>query len=134
MTSSPVLIGIAVVEYNGRYLVGRRSAGGPLAGYDEFPGGKCLPGESPRDCAVRECREETGLEVDPVELLLHREFSYPHGDVDLHFWLCRPRDADDVGETHGGFSWFSVDQLAGSTFPEANRDALAMLQARFAGE
>eukprot|EP00913_Durusdinium_trenchii_P035339 g33069.t1 len=57
-----VLIGIAVVEHAGQYLVGVRGDDGPLPGKAEFPGGKCRAGEMPRDCAVRECLEETGLQ------------------------------------------------------------------------
>ena len=57
MTADIKRIGIAVVEHAGRYLVGIRGPDVPLAGYAEFPGGKCLPNESPEDCAVRECRD-----------------------------------------------------------------------------
>ena len=53
---SPKRIGIAVVEHEGRYLVGTRGPDGPLAGYAEFPGGKCLPDELPEMCAIRECQ------------------------------------------------------------------------------
>ena len=37
-----VRVGIAVVEHANQYLVGVRGPIGPLAGYDEFPGGKCI--------------------------------------------------------------------------------------------
>ncbi|MFQ5734162.1 MAG: NUDIX domain-containing protein, partial [Planctomycetaceae bacterium] len=85
-------IGIAVVSCDARYLVGTRAADVPLAGMHEFPGGKCEPGESPCDCAVRECREETGLHVTPLEELDRPTHAYPHGTVELHFWLCVPED------------------------------------------
>jgi len=35
----------------------------------EMPAGKLEPGENPKDCALRELREETGLEADKVEEL-----------------------------------------------------------------
>ena len=47
-------IGIAIVEFANRYLVGTRQAGQDLSGLAEFPGGKCELGESPEDCAARE--------------------------------------------------------------------------------
>src|SRR5262249_17180878 len=43
----PTQIAIAVVECAGRYLIGQRPAGVPLAGLWEFPGGKIKPGETP---------------------------------------------------------------------------------------
>lgn len=51
-----------------RLLAARRSDP-PLAGGWEFPGGKVEPGEAPSEAAVREIREELGIEVvlgDPV--------------------------------------------------------------------
>jgi mutator protein MutT len=125
--SAPSVIGIAVVEQDGSYLVGVRSEGRPLSGYDEFPGGKCQPGESPADCAVRECREETGLEVQVERLLLRRPFTYPHGTVDLHFWLCRPlRSVDPAGDQHA-FRWVPAADLRRFKFPEANEPLLRLL-------
>ena len=47
-----VRVGIAVVEHANQYLVGVRGPIGPLAGYDEFPGGKCIANETAAACAV----------------------------------------------------------------------------------
>ena len=115
MTAVP--IGISVVERDGRFLVGVRPEGVPLAGYAEFPGGKCEPGETPEACAVRECREETGLVVEPVGLLERRTWDYPHGRVELSFVLCRPVGDE---EPAGPFGWVPRAELAGLRFPEAN--------------
>ena len=119
-------IGIAVVECGGRYLVGIRGDGGPLPGYAEFPGGKCRPGEPPAECACRECLEETGLRVAAETLLLRRTFAYPHGTVDLHFWLCRLENRD-AAEAHRGFRWIPATELVSFKFPEANEPVLRML-------
>ena len=127
-TTSSTLIGVAVVRCGGRYLVGRRGPDGPLAGYDEFPGGKCRDGESAAACAARECREETGLEVEAVELLLRREFTYAHGSVDLNFWLCRLREGQSEVTLQNGFGWVTTDELAGLRFPEANAPLLELLR------
>lgn len=54
--------GVAVL-HEGRVLAARRSAPSPLAGGWELPGGKCEPGESLEEAAVREVREELGCEV-----------------------------------------------------------------------
>lgn len=124
---TPTPIGVAVVEHHGRYLVGFRDAAGPLGGYAEFPGGKCVPGESTGRCACRECLEETGLEVTAVDLLMHRVFTYPHDTVDLHFWLCRPAPRAEIKEDHRGYRWVTDDELKTLRFPEANQPLIDVL-------
>lgn len=110
-----------------RVLVGTRGPEGPLAGLAEFPGGKCEPGESPAACAVRECREETGLEVEVVELLAETVWQYPHGTVHLHFFHCRPVRPTETADRHGLFHWRPMSELPMLPFPAANRDAIDRL-------
>jgi 8-oxo-dGTP diphosphatase len=123
--STPKQIGIAVVEDSGCYLVGTRGPDSPLAGYAEFPGGKCLPGEPPQECAVRECLEEAQVPVIVERLLCRRAFSYAHADVDLHFFLCRP--AVPRVPPQRGFRWVAADELSQLRFPEANAPVIEML-------
>jgi 8-oxo-dGTP diphosphatase len=120
-------IGIAVVEYKGKFLVGMRGPEGPLAGCAEFPGGKCRHGESPADCARRECLEETGLDVEPLELLLEIAYDYPHGAVQLDFWHCKVANPENVATDHNGFRWVPLNELSHLTFPEANKPVIALL-------
>jgi 8-oxo-dGTP diphosphatase len=54
--------GCIVFDANGRLLLIRR-VNDPGAGRWSIPGGRCEPGESPRQACVREAAEETGLEV-----------------------------------------------------------------------
>ena len=49
-------IAIALIWWRDRLLVGRRGDDVVLAGRDEFPGGKCEPGEKPSAAVVREWR------------------------------------------------------------------------------
>jgi 8-oxo-dGTP diphosphatase len=128
--TSPQRIGIAVVEHRGRYLVGIRPPGVPLAGYAEFPGGKCEPGEAADVCAVRECAEETGLAVMTVHRLDQLVHRYDHGTIELHFWLCRPCDAATVADDHRGYGWVAARELATLQFPDANAGVIRMLSNR----
>ena len=121
-------IGIAVVESAGRLLVGLRPEGVPLAGLSEFPGGKCESDETPRSCAVRECREETGLLVVPREHLATVDHSYAHGDVELHFWRCALSPGlPDLSSPAAPFRWVTFEELRQLEFPEANRSVLELL-------
>ncbi len=122
-------VAIAVVEHAGRYLVGTRRADQALAGRAEFPGGRCLSGEEGSACAVRECREETGLAVTAVRQLVACRHTYPHGELELEFWLCRPAADQDVDPVAGGFRWVTAESLKSLDFPEANRAVLEILSA-----
>ena len=103
-------------------------AGAPAPRVAEFPGGKCETDETPRSCAVRECREETGLLVIPREQLATVAHSYAHGDVELHFWKCGlgPDLPEDVSP-NAPFRWVTLEELARLDFPAANRTVLDQL-------
>lgn len=127
--SDIVTTGIAVVESAGHYLVGQRPSGVHLAGYHEFPGGKCEPGESPADCAVRECAEETGVAVRSVDVLFETCHAYSEKTVCLNFLLCEPIEAV-LPKPDGSFAWIPADQLSAMTFPDGNAEVLKRLAAR----
>ena len=82
-----------------------------------LPGGKIEPDETPDACAIREAREELGVELDPARLVLLGDWTAPaanepehtvHGHVFSHPWVpgiavcgeideliwLRPEDAD----------------------------------------
>ena len=124
-------VAIAVVEQSGCYLVGTRKPGDVLAGHAEFPGGKCLSGETAAGCAVRECREETGVTVVAVRCLAACRHTYAHGTIDLEFWLCRPEPiiADLSPPVDNGFRWMPAQALKSLHFPAANEHVIRFLTA-----
>jgi len=77
-----------VADAHGRVLLVRR-AGPPFKGAWDLPGGFLEETESPEDGLRREFREETGLEVEPVELF--RIDIEPYGDryVFSVTWIVR---------------------------------------------
>lgn len=103
------LVGVgAVIFHEGRVLLVRRGSE-PLKGHWTLPGGVLEVGETLVEGVVREVREETGLLVEPLELVelldrIHRE----DGRVRYHYviadYLCRvtggelraASDADEV--------------------------------------
>lgn len=129
MTSSPERIAVAVIRRvnansDGEYLVGVRQADQTLAGFHEFPGGRIRPGESVSDAAVRECVEETGVEVRAVETLCVTQHEYEFGLLELHFVLCRPHGDRPP---RSPFGWLAAARLEVDRFPAANRAVLERL-------
>ena len=103
------LVGVgAVVVDEGRVLLVRRGRE-PLKGQWSLPGGLLELGESLTDGVSREVREETGLIVEPIELIeLLDRIHHQEKRVRYHYviadYLCRVKggtlqagsDADDV--------------------------------------
>lgn len=63
----PILLvaAVALIDRDGRILIGQRPEGKPMAGMWEFPGGKLEEGESPEYALMRELNEELGIETRP---------------------------------------------------------------------
>jgi 8-oxo-dGTP diphosphatase len=68
----PYLAVSAAIIRDGRILVARR-ARGPALGVWTLPGGVVEAGETLTEALVREIKEETAMEVEPVALAGHRE-------------------------------------------------------------
>ena len=102
----PICVAIAVVQHEGRFLVGTRPAGVPLAGLAEFPGGKVHAGEMPADAAARECLEESGLTVCVGE-------EYPQHAASIRPWIVR-RPFLSLPSDRPGNSAFPAVSLGGS--------------------
>jgi ADP-ribose pyrophosphatase YjhB (NUDIX family) len=119
----------ALIERDGRILLGRR-AFDPGAGCWGLPGGFLEEGEDPDRGLRREVREETGLAVEPGELL--GIWMQPHGErtVLCLLWHARvlggaERAADDVLE----LGWFAADDLPDDIGPSAFAEAVSVWRA-----
>jgi ADP-ribose pyrophosphatase YjhB (NUDIX family) len=112
--SEPTACALCVDE-RGRVLLARR-ANDPFKGYWDLPGGFLEEGEHPLDALRRELREETSLEVEPLEFVGAWTDRYPyatHTAATLNlYWTARivagsPAPMDDVSE----LGWFAPDEL-----------------------
>jgi len=90
----------------------------PLLGEWSLPGGVLECGESLRDAAVREAREETGLLVETGEMLgvYERVIRGDDGRVRYHYvlidFLCHPVGGDlKAGSDAADVRWFTRNEL-----------------------
>lgn len=130
-------IAVAIVMRTGaggedEFLVGRRVEGQNLAGCDEFPGGTVDVGELPRQAAVRECLEETGVRLISVEPFATVAHVYRFGELELHFFIGRIA-ADSppaaLASPRAPFRWVPRSKLRDCHFPAANESVLERLDA-----
>ena len=119
-------VAVAVVECDDRFLIGQRPQGTTLAGFWEFPGGKVRSGETAADAAVRECREETGINIEILGSFGERSHAYDFGRVHLQFFASRPLDASR--HPLPPFRWVERRELIHYEFPPANADVLKILR------
>lgn len=101
----------ALIIRNGKVLLIRRSIE-PFKGYWDIPGGFCEVDEHPAATAIRETREETGIEIELTGLLgiwLDEYVDRPTLNV---YYLAHPLTRRlRVGDDANGAAWFAPDAL-----------------------
>jgi 8-oxo-dGTP diphosphatase len=125
------LVGVgAIIIEDSRVLLVKR-AHPPLQAQWSIPGGVLEVGELIREAAVREAREETGLIVEPGDLLgvYDRILRNAEKRVQYHYvlidFLCRRvggelAAADDAAEVR----WFTRDELPPLKLAEDTQDVI----------
>jgi mutator protein MutT len=112
------LVGVGAVIVQDRRAVIVQRATEPLKGQWSIPGGLLEVGETLRQCAAREAREETGLEVEAGEVLevLDSIYPDPDGRTRYHYvlidFLCRPLGGElRAGSDAAQVRWVSCAEL-----------------------
>ena len=127
------LVGVgAVIIEDGRVLLVKRGHP-PLAGEWSIPGGVLELGETLREAALREAREETCLTVETADLLgvYDRVLRDDDGHTIYHFvlvdFLCRrvggeAQAADDADEVR----WFTPAEARGLPLAEDTAEVIRL--------
>jgi mutator protein MutT len=126
-----VKVSVVMILRDQKILIAKRPDGSHLAGRWEFPGGKCLPGEPPEACAIREVREEIGVEVDLIQRWGEIEHDYPERRVRLYPFVARITSGEPLPLGCTELAWVAREKLLSYRFPEANRPLLERLKDGF---
>lgn len=124
------VVSAALIERQGRFLVGQRRRGGPFALKWEFPGGKVRSEETPRQALRRELREELGVwaAIGPeIYRTRHRYRELP-ADLLLLFFAAR-LSAPPRALAFERIRWMDRDRLTLLDFLPADRELVARLAA-----
>jgi len=119
-------VGVVIIE-RGRIVVVRRGAE-PALGKWSFPGGAVELGETVRDAAVREAKEECGLDVELVDGIPMDAYDILEADKDgrlrYHYvllqFLAKPKDGvlepkSDVTDAR----WVSLEEAGNYDLTES---------------
>lgn len=113
---NPVPTVDVILQRDSKILLIRRKRD-PFRGRLALPGGFVNEGETVEDAVIRETREETSLEVEPVEIL--GVYSDPRRDPRRHimsvvFVGIIIRGTDMAGDDAERIEWVNMDKIDGS--------------------
>ena len=75
-------------------------------------GGKSLPGETPEECAIREFREETGMEPMEMKLAGTVDFCYDTREMErIYVFLCNGVSGELKECEEGTLAWIDEDAV-----------------------
>ena len=104
-------VAAAIIFNKGKILVTRRAPGEKLAGYWEFPGGKLEGNETPRECIVRELREELGLHATAGAVIASSVYEYTGGAIELIAVECTVQDYGIDLTVHDAYEYIQPEAL-----------------------
>ena len=119
----------ALVDTDGRVLLGQRPAGKPMAGLWEFPGGKVETGERPEQTLIRELKEELGIVVNEACLapLTFASHSYPDFHLLMPLYVCRRWEGTAMALEGQQLAWVRVNRLRDYPMPPADEPLVSHL-------
>ena len=112
MDKKPKEVGVVVPVIKDRILIMRRSPSSSKSGKWDFPAGKIEKGETPRIGALRELKEESGIQAQPQELK-HIKTYGEKGKKQVHLYRLDLKKANvrcRDGE-HDRYAWVTLCQV-----------------------
>lgn len=111
----------AILERDGKVLVGQRTAGQSHPLKWEFPGGKVEPGETPAQAVARELEEELGIRGATGEEIRRYDYTYPgKKPVELIFIRVTAFDGEPRNLIFNDLRWYPSAGLQSLDFLEGD--------------
>ena len=113
----------AILERDGRILIGQRTTKQSHPLKWEFPGGKVEPGETPEQAVVRELDEELAIRAADISEITRYRYSYPgKSPIELIFYRVGSYQGDVTNRIFHDLRWEAAGQLLQLDFLDGDRD------------
>jgi len=121
---------VALIDVDGRVLLGQRPEGKSMAGLWEFPGGKVETGETPEAALVRELNEELGIDtwescLAPLTFASH---SYEKFHLLMPLFACRKWNGTPQSRENQALKWVKANELTNYPMPAADIPLIPILR------
>jgi 8-oxo-dGTP diphosphatase len=110
----------AVIEKDGKILIGRRKRSDRMGGKWEFPGGKLGLGETPEACLKRELKEELNIETEIGDFICSAKFTYMLVPLELLVYKARYLSGELKALDHDELVWAAPNELGRYDFVKAD--------------
>ena len=115
----------AIIEREGKILVGQRTPAQSHPLKWEFPGGKIEPGESPEQALTRELEEELAISGAASTEITRYRYAYPgKNPIELIFLRVTAFEGEPRNLIYHQMRWQPKPSLADLDFLEGDRDFL----------
>lgn len=105
-------VAAAIIRDNqNNILICQRSSDSKNANLWEFPGGKLESGETLKECAVRECKEELNIDVDIFDVFAETTYKYPDGEFAFTFFNAEILCGNMTTNVHQNLKWIEAKDL-----------------------
>jgi 8-oxo-dGTP diphosphatase len=129
MTKTLLVAACALIDVDGRVLIGKRPKGKQLEGMWEFPGGKVEASETLEQCLIRELDEELGIKVQKSCLapFVFASHAYDSFSLIMPLFLCRRWEGVPAALEHEAIAWVKPTKLSDYPMPPADAPLVAWL-------
>ena len=124
-----IVASYVIFEKGGHILLLKRENTGYFDGFYSLPAGHLDGNETAKEAAVREVKEEVGLNIKPKDLVLvhtsHRKSPIPvdHERIDLFFKIAKwnGEPSNNEPHKHAEIKWFPLSGLPKKMVPEVKQ-------------
>ena len=120
-------VAACVIRKGHRVLISQRRQDQMLGGLWEFPGGKKHRNETIEAAAVRELKEEAGIDIRVEKEIMIVKHAYSHFTITLHALECVHVRGRAKAIESDAVRWVHIRDLSQYAFPSADRQIIEAL-------